>query len=547
MSNLLPTPPIGTNTLSPRIYQTEAIDAARDKLRNHRSTLIVLPTGTGKTVLFAMAARMCAEKTGRTLILAHREELINQAASVLERVGLAPGIERADSYARSMYDPHAVVATVQTLRGKRLASWPTNYFKLIVVDEAHHATAQSYRNILDHFASGKVVGVTATPDRADEDEIADVFESTAYEMSIWDAMTAPTPGPYLSPLKFVRCDTPIDLRGLKASSEDYNESDLAERITPLIEVLANAVKARVGDRQTLVFTPDCASASAMATALQSIDCKADYVWGDSPDRVEKIERYKRGETRILVNCMIFTEGFDAPYTSAIVLCRPTKSRSLYSQMVGRGTRLAPGKEDCIVVDFAWLTDAHDLVRPADLIISRARDDESDAGEILDALTDADEVVDLIEAAKKAKEEGSKRRTIRIEAKAREDRLKWSQIDPLAGVFEVLGVPVVGSIYEATHDRPSKGLVAALHKFKVPSPEKLSKRNAKALMDRLCERASKGMSSQGQIRVLVKNGVPIEAARDMTKAEAGGKIDEIAKAQGWKQRDDRPSFQLQKGA
>jgi superfamily II DNA or RNA helicase len=546
MSKLLPTPPIGTNTLSPRIYQAEAIDAAREKLRNHRSTLIVLPTGTGKTCVFAMASRMCAEKGGRTLILAHREELINQAASVLERVGLAPGIERAESYARSLYNPHSVVATVQTLRGKRLESWPRDYFKLIVVDEAHHSTAQSYRNILDYFRAAKVVGVTATPDRADEDEIADVFESTAYEMSIWDAMTAPAPGPYLAPLKFVRCDTPIDLRGLKSSSDDYNESDLADRITPLVEVLANAVKARVGDRQTLVFTPDCASASAMATALQSIDCKADFVWGDSPDRTDKIERYKRGETRILVNCMIFTEGFDAPYTSAIVLCRPTKSRSLYSQMVGRGTRLAPGKSDCIVVDFAWLTDAHDLVRPADLVISRSRDDESDAADILDSLTDADEEVDLIEAAKKAKDEGTKRRALKIEAKAREDKLKWTQLDPLSGVFGMLGVPVVGSIYEATHDRPSRGLVEALLKFKVPSPDKLSKRNAKALMNALCERADAGLSSQGQIRVLVKNGVPIEQARDMTKSEASARIDEIACKNGWAKKP-RPEFQLRQGA
>jgi hypothetical protein len=244
--------------------------------------------------------------------------------------------------------------------------------------------------------------------------------------------------------------------------------------------------------------------------------------------------------------MIFTEGFDAPYTSAIVLCRPTKSRSLYSQMVGRGTRLAPGKSDCIVVDFAWLTDAHDLVRPADLVISRSRDDESDAADILDSLTDADEEVDLIEAAKKAKDEGTKRRALKIEAKAREDKLKWTQLDPLSGVFGMLGVPVVGSIYEATHDRPSRGLVEALLKFKVPSPDKLSKRNAKALMNALCERADAGLSSQGQIRVLVKNGVPIEQARDMTKSEASARIDEIACKNGWAKKP-RPEFQLRQGA
>lgn len=536
MSTFLPTPPLGVNTLTPRIYQSEAINAARDKLRDHRSTLVVLPTGTGKTVLFALAARMCAERDGRTLVLAHREELVNQAANVLERAGLAVGIERAESYARFLGDPHAVVATVQTLRKKRLETWPRDYFRVIVVDECHHATAPSYQTILKHFGAAKILGVTATPDRADDDRLADVFESVAYERDIWDMMTAPAPGPYLAPLKFIRCDTPIDLRGLKASGDDYNDEDLAERITPLVEVLANAIKGRVGGRQTIVFTPDCKSASAMAGALRDIGCSADYVWGDSPDRVQKVDAYKAGATRILVNCMLFTEGFDAPHTSAIVLCRPTKSRSLFSQMVGRGTRLAPAKDDCIVVDFSWLTDDLSLVRPKDLILSSKRGDDAAEAEELDGILDgSDEPVDLVEAVKQAREKASQRKELEVQIREREDRLKWTQMDPLAGSFAALGVPIHGSVSDAIHDRPSVNLVRALEKFKVPSPDKLSRRNAKALMTRLCERADQGLSTLGQIKVLVKNGTPIEVARSMSKGEASARIDEIATRQGWKSR------------
>ena len=254
---------------------------------------------------------------------------------MLERVGLSPGVERAEETARSSFEPHAVVASVQSIcRPKRLETWPTDYFKLIVVDECHHATAKTYQRILKHFASAKLLGVTATPDRADGEEIAEVFNTIAYEMSLWEAMTAPPPGPYLCGLTIDRCETEIDLRQLRTTRGDFSPADLEEIILPIIEMLANATREKIGDRQTIVFTPDCGSASAMATALQSLGLRADYVWGDSPDRAEKVEKYRTGETQVLVNCMLFVEGFDAPETSAIVLCRPTKSRSLYSQMVG---------------------------------------------------------------------------------------------------------------------------------------------------------------------------------------------------------------------
>lgn len=329
---LLTMPELGPNTLSPRPYQTAAIEAARAELAKHRSTAIILPTGVGKTVVFAFASRRCVEKGGRALVLAHREELITQAANTLERAGLFPGVERADSHARSAFEPNVVVASVQTLHAKRLQTWDPDYFRLIVVDEAHHATAKSYQRIIKHFRRAKLLGVTATPDRADDDSIASVFDSIAYEMTIWQAMTAEAPGPWLCPLKVVRCETPVDLRGIKTTGGDFNLGDLESRIGPAIETLANAIAAKVGDRQTIVFTPDCGSASAMATALQSLGFEADYVWGDSPDRAAKVRRYQEGHTRILVNCALLTEGFDAPHTSAIALCRPTKSRPLYSQM-----------------------------------------------------------------------------------------------------------------------------------------------------------------------------------------------------------------------
>lgn len=533
--SLFETPELGPNTMTLRPYQAEAIDAARECLKTSRSTLVLLPTGTGKTVLFCGAARMTAERGGRTLILVGREELAYQTGNMLDRFGLMWGLEKADSSARQHGEPHAVVAMVQTLHAKRLAGWPPDYFRLIVIDECHHATSDSYQRILKHFKAGgrpvHRVGVTATPDRNDEAKIADVFATKAYEMDIWEAIKSG----FLCPLRFLRCDTPLDLRGLKAGKEDFSDADIAARITPMVEVLANAIKAKVEGRQTIVFTPDCKSASAVASALQSINCNADYVTGECPDRPRKIESYVKGETRILVNAMLLTEGFDAPHTSAIVLLRPTKSRPLFAQMIGRGTRLAPLKDYCLVVDFPCLTDDHDLVRPRDLLLGVKKDGADEVDDIVDEIIQASpEGIDLIEAAERAGKEKARRDELRIQVRQREDRLKWSAKDPLEGAFELLGVPYKASAH-AIHAKPSQKVIETLARRKIPNPEKLSRGNAKRILDELNERYRQGLASYAQTKLLARNNVPIEVARAMSFDQAKAAIDEIATRQGWKSR------------
>ncbi len=520
------TPELGPSTLTPRRYQIDAIDAARGCLRKGRSTVIILPTGTGKTVLFALMVRMTIERGGRVLVVAHRSELISQAADTIERVGVIAGIERADSYARSAFEPQCVVASVQTLKGKRLQSWERDYFDLIVIDEAHHAVAPSYERIINWFHKAKLVGVTATPDRADESQIADVFDSVAYEMSIWDAMTAPAPeGPYLCPLRVVRCETEIDLRSLNSRGGDYSTADLEAKIKPLVETLANGIREKIGDRQTIVFTPDCGSASAMATALSSMGLKADYVWGDSADRETKVRAYKDGDIQVLANCMLFTEGFDAPATSAIGLCRPTKSRALYSQMVGRGTRLSPntGKTDCLLIDFAWLTSSHDLVRPADLFDrTDAKPETLDVMNEMLAEADGDKPIDLVEAAKRAEAEATRREAIRVKAKARESRLKWVSYDA-SSAAEALGVVLRGS-NNAVHDPATAGQTAALTKFGVADADKLSRRRATKMLDVMIGRAQAGLASMKQVSWMIAKGMEPATARRMTRAEASEFLD-----------------------
>lgn len=528
MSGFFPAPELGPNTLTPRPYQIEAVDAAREALRKARSTCVILPTGMGKTVLFALIARYAIERGRRVLILAHRTELISQAADTLERVGVVAGVEQGESYARSAFDPMAVVAMVQTLKSpKRLASWPRDHFPLIIIDECHHATAETYQRIIKHFAGAKVVGVTATPDRADDEHISDVFESVAYELNIWDAMTAPDPGPYLCPLRVVRCETEIDLRGLSTTKGgDFNVADLEDRITPLAETLANAIRDKIGERQTLVFTPDCGSASAIATALQALGLRADYVWGDSPDREAKVRAYKQGDIQILCNCALFTEGFDAPATSAVVLARPTKSRSLYAQMVGRGTRLSPGKSECLLIDFAWLTRTHELVRPSDLF--DRSDQSAEVAEVMDELireaAAAGESVDVVEATKRAKEEASRREALRIKARVRETRLKWVSYNA-DNAAENLGVVLRGG-GNAVHDPASTRQIAALEKFGIADADKMSRRRATKMLDVLVGRAQKGLASMKQVSWLIARGIEPAKARAMSRAEASEALDGI---------------------
>lgn len=529
VSLLFGKPEMGPDTLTARSYQLEAVQAARQAFINRdKSTLVILPTGTGKTVLFSKISRMTVEKGGRSLIIAHRGELIDQAANTLERVGIVAGIEKAESHARATCDPDVVVGTVQTFQGKRLESWDPDYFSLIIVDEAHHYTAESYQNIVKHFAKAKVLGVTATPDRADKTKLKSVFDSVAYEMTIWEAMTAPYPGPYLCRLKFVQCDVGIDLRDIRTTGGDLNQAELEEAIRPHIDTLANSIRQESGSRSTLVFTPDVGSATAMATALQSLGVSADWISGDSSDRALKLQRYKEGDVQVLCNCALLTEGFDAPRTAAIALCRPTKSRSLHAQMVGRGTRLSPEKENCLLIDFNFLTEKHDLVRPADLF--------DDSGFDPDVLDMADKAMrkkpglDLLEAVERArtsKEEQDKEAAQRIiQIQARERTVKYRKIsyDPLS-MAGAMGMKFRAPT-EAKFEPPSPAQIELAKKMGIPNPEAMTKRLLSRTIDFGSKRRSMGLASFKQFKVLVANGYDTKTAREMPSKDASEIIGRI---------------------
>jgi superfamily II DNA or RNA helicase len=522
---LLDTPMLGPNKIALRPYQEAAITAVRREfVTGRKGTLLVMATGLGKTITFGMIARQVIEKGGRPLILAHRKELISQAVNKLDLLGVQAEVERAEMRARALYEPDAVVATVQTLKGDRLKSWPQDHFRLVIVDEAHHATAPSYRTILDHFTRAKVLGVTATVDRADEEDLGQVFDSIADEYGLFWAMTAPPPGPYLCRLKFVQCDLDIDLKDLRQTKDDYNEADLEARIAPLADTLANALRQEFGDRRTIVFTPGVKSAQGIATALQSLGVRADWSSGEDKDRDAKIQRFRDGGSQVFVNCGIATEGFDVPEVGAIGLCRPTKSRLLYSQMVGRGTRLAKDKPDCLLIDFNYLTAKHDLVKPAELFDSANASTEvtDEAGKVIDKAKGTP--VDLLEAIEEGREEHKRKQVLRVQARERNIAYRKVSYDPLA-VCDVLGLPWRGS-KDAVTNRPSEKQIEYLKGFGVEDAPNLSKHRASTMIDYLKVRRERGLATFKQTAWLIAKGVDPEVARVMSFREASDRLDEL---------------------
>jgi superfamily II DNA or RNA helicase len=333
-----------------RDYQQAAINAIRNEFKSgKRSTLLCLPTGAGKTVVFSEIARLVALKGNRTLVVAHRNELIQQAYDKITRIvdPAIVAIEKADSHASK--DAMVVVASVQSLKGMRLESWPKDHFTVVVFDECHHATSSGYRAIMDHFARARILGVTATPFRADENKLSDLFESRAFELDLWSAIDRKI----LCPLSMIVADVRVDLKGIRSKAGDFDSMQLGALLELNMRPIVEAIRKHIGIRRTIVFAPSIESSRVMAERLCDLGLRADYVSYKCPDRAEKIDRYRRGELQILVNPMLLSEGFDDPETSCVALARPTKSRVALMQMVGRSTRLAEGKTDALILDFGW--------------------------------------------------------------------------------------------------------------------------------------------------------------------------------------------------
>lgn len=344
-------------TITLRPYQQEALQAINTFYDNGiKRQLVVLPTGAGKTVIFSHLPQLKTNSTPM-LVLAHRAELLVQAKDKIGRSNsnLSIEIEQGENHAGHT---DVVVASVPTLgrsESERILKYPKDYFKTIVIDEAHHAAAPSYRRILDYFTPDFVLGVTATPQRSDKTRLTDVFDEIVYYKTIQDLIEQG----WLCSLVGYRIKTDTDITGVATNDGDYIASQLEDAIDNPVrnKLIVSTYMDLVPESKAIVFCAGVKHANNMAASFREAQIPTEIILGetDADLREEILARFKTGETKVLVNVGVLTEGFDEPTVQTIILARPTRSTLLYTQIVGRGTRLSEGKPHCTVLDFADTT------------------------------------------------------------------------------------------------------------------------------------------------------------------------------------------------
>jgi len=358
-----------------RDYQKACLEAILIRYKaGIRRQLVCLPTGTGKTIIFSQFPAFFGMKK-RMLVLAHREELLHHAREKVLHANPALRVDIEQAFRQAGGSSDVVVASVQTLGRKhssRLSRLNPDEFYLVVVDEAHHAAAPSYRRILEHFGifdrntAKLLVGFTATPKRGDSIGLDSVFEEIPFSRSLAEMVQSG----HLAPLAAFRVETAVDLSGVRTQHGDFMASQLsrAVNVRERNDLVVRLYKEHLKGRRTLCFCVDVNHTEALAQEFNRNGIPAAAVTGQTPteQRAAALADFKSGVREVLTNCMVLTEGYDESSVSGILLARPTKSALLYTQMIGRGTRLHPGKENVVIIDVVDVTKQHKLVNLATL-------------------------------------------------------------------------------------------------------------------------------------------------------------------------------------
>ena len=546
-----------------RPYQKAAVGGCVESLRSHSSTLAVMPTGCGKTIVFSETIRLASK---RCLVIAHREELIRQAAKKIEAMtGEKPSIEMAEE---KSYEPYfgikskVVVASVQTLNarnhlGKRMNRFTPDEFSLLVIDEAHHSVANSYLNVINYFKrnrSLKVIGVSATPDRSDKLALGEVFEDVAYKYELLQAVK----DGWLVPIRqtVVRVES-LDFSGVNKVAGDLNQRQLAEVmeyeknlhgiVTPTLEL--------TGDRKTIVFASSVLHATRIAEILnRHKPASARMLCGKTPKdlRASMIEDYAADKFQYLVNVGITVEGFDDPGVSVIVMARPSSSRSLVAQQVGRGTRplanvfdgipndhspencearreaiSASTKPYCEVIDFVGNSGRHKLMYASDILGGEARERACEIVREQTLNETTPTPVDIIEELERAErvaeaEEAEQQAVIKRAKIKAEVKYKARDLDP----FDVLQIATPKTVW--TGAKPlSVNQKAMLERNGIQTHD-VDHHTQRLLFNEIVKRRKDGTCTYKQAKLLRKYGY----SGKQNFSEASKIIDDLA-ANGWK--------------
>lgn len=485
-----------------RPYQQAAVDAVlREWDIGHNKTLLVLPTGCGKTICFAKIAESQVRVGNRVLILAHRGELLEQAADkIAKATGLKCAVEKAEQTAlQSWY--RITVGSVQTLmREKRLSQFSPDYYDTIIIDEAHHSISDSYQNVLNYFSNARVLGVTATPDRSDMRNLGQIYDSLAYEYKLPQAIKAG----YLAQIVAQTIPLQLDIAHVGMAAGDYKVGELGTALEPYLDKIAEEMVTYAKDRKTVVFLPLVETSKKFCRYLRKYGFKAAEVNGNSQDRAEVLKDFEDGKYDVLCNSMLLTEGWDCPSVDCIIVLRATKSRALYSQMVGRGTRLHEGKENVLLLDFLWNTERHELCRPAHLISK----DEDVAKKMTEKLEEAAAPINIEELEKESESDVVAEREQALAEKLKEmKKRKRKLVDPLQFEMSIQSEDLSGYVPSFGYEMalPSVKQIQALEKFGIFADEIENAGKASLLLDRLKKRQDMSLSRPKQIRFLESRG------------------------------------------
>lgn len=549
--------------MTERAFQTQAAEAAFKEWENVQTTLVVMPTGTGKTVLASNIIQGFRPK--RTLFLAHREELIFQAAKTIRRhAGLGVDIEMADLWAGDqLWNADVIVSTIQTqIAGKkdreRMTRFDPDDFGLVVVDEAHRVTAKSYKKVLAHYKQNpdlKILCLTATPDRADEEALGQMIDSVAFDYEIVDAINDGWLVPIEQQMVFVEG---LDFSKVRTQGGDLSSADLAaimEAEKNLQGVAASSIEI-IGDRRTLVFTAGVKQAEMLCEIFNRHKPNmAGWVCGTTPkdQRRDLLNQFSDGRIQVVVNCNCLSEGFDNPGVEVVIQARPTKSRSLYAQQAGRSTRPLAGvvdglasaeerraaiaespKPSCLIVDFVGNAGRHKLMTTADILGGKVTPEamakavakataEGKPVRMADELESAEREVHSEIEEKKAIE-ARKRAHIKAQAE-----YKTRSVDPF-DVFDLKPVKSRGwdSGKNLTPGQRGVLLKAGVNIVGMPYSQQ------KQLLVEIFARRDKRMATYKQCKLLRKRGVDTTT---MSFDDARTKLDQIAQKEGWKDRFD----------
>lgn len=539
--------------MKPRPYQTDALRAVCRELTTNRSTLLVMATGLGKTVVFSQLVAMA--KRGKVMVVAHREELVTQAANKIEMIaGTYPEIEMADQHAGTslISSGDIVVASVQTLTaGRRMEKFDPSRFSLLIFDECHHIKASTWMRVFNHFTKNenlKVLGVTATPKRTDNSALGEAFDTVAYDYSLAKAI----PDGWCVPLEMMVVEVDdLNYDEVRTTAGDLNAKDLAKLMEQeyALHAIATPTLELAAARRTLVFAASVEGGRRLTEILNRDKPRARFVSGKTPklERKEIIESFAAGEYDVLVNVGVLTEGFDDPGIEAIVLARPTKSQSLWMQMIGRGTRPLPGvvddaddtpearraaiasssKPNVLILDFAGNATRHNLVQAVDVLGGDYSEETRERAKQLARGRGQVKPEDLLEEAEDQLSE--EREAARLEAVAKRAKLR-ARTKYRTKMIDVFGVlpHLDHELSIGYKEPPSDKQMDMLGRNGIDGAQ-LSKRQAQQAITNIIARRQQGLCTLKQMDLLGRFGID---GSTLTKEQATTRIDTIA-GNGWK--------------